>query len=331
MRPCRTRRSASRVKCTAAQRLLAEAPQSHGFGQGGVGFRPSSGSGQDPAVVRAAERRDGGQSSALGDHLADSDPLIGAPDIVGVLAGREELAEDLLEHAEVLDVTAGDRRERFVEQHHAFFVAVAVHEAGAEVGQRHELQIRVARRRATANASPKAHLLRRPVILEHAQVQRNPATFGRIGRVTQQRLGARQPTAAHRPVADDLPDTCTRGCERRALPRRDRRSLDAPRTPAPNLSIAWEKFISRYDTRASPSITSPRVDPSVTRSNGLRAPAASPARSAARPAAISSSTASFTPTSSHRTWVTGTSSGITTTWSWVAPAARRRRSRRRAR
>ena len=153
--------------------------------------------------MRAAEGRDSGQSSALGDHLADSDPLVGARHIVGVLACREELAEDLLEHEEVFDIAAGDGRERFVEQHHALFVAVAVHEAGTEIGQRHKLQICVALNSSDSQRLPKAHLLRRPVTLEHAEVQRNPPALGRIRRVTQERFCARQPTAAYCPVTND--------------------------------------------------------------------------------------------------------------------------------
>ena len=58
--PCRTRRSAKPGQRAATQRALPEAPQPDRFGQRGVGLGPASGGGQDPAVVRAAERRHGG-------------------------------------------------------------------------------------------------------------------------------------------------------------------------------------------------------------------------------------------------------------------------------
>jgi hypothetical protein len=63
---------------------------------------------------------------------------------VGVLTGREELAEDLLDHLEVVDVVPGDGGERLVELQHALHGPVAVHQAGAEVGERDELEVDVA-------------------------------------------------------------------------------------------------------------------------------------------------------------------------------------------
>ena len=128
----------------AAQRAVTERPQPHGLGQRGIGLGPAPGRGEHAAVVRAAERRHRGKAASLGDRLADPDPLIGAGDVVGVLARREELAEDLLQHAEVVDVAARDRGERLVEEHHALLGPVGVHEARAEVGERHELEIAVA-------------------------------------------------------------------------------------------------------------------------------------------------------------------------------------------
>ena len=85
---------------------------------------------------------------------------------MSVLAGREELTEDLLEHAEVFDVAAGDGREGFIEQHHAFFVAVAVHQAGAEVGQGHELQVCIGRLLGNRQCFAKVRLLRRSINVE---------------------------------------------------------------------------------------------------------------------------------------------------------------------
>ena len=91
--------------------------------------------------MRAAERRHGRQLAPVGDRLADPDPLVGPGDVVGVLARREQLAEDLLEHEEVVDLAAGDAGERLVEEHHALLDAVVVDEAGAEVGEGVELEV----------------------------------------------------------------------------------------------------------------------------------------------------------------------------------------------
>ena len=118
------------------QRALAEAPQPDRLGERGVGLGPPAGGGEDAAVVGAAERRDRGQVAPLRDQVADPDPLVGSADVAGVLAGGEELAEDLLEHEEVVDLATGDGGERLVEQDHALLGAVAVDEARAEVGER---------------------------------------------------------------------------------------------------------------------------------------------------------------------------------------------------
>ena len=80
----------------AAQGPVPQAPEAHSIGQRGVGLRPASRRGEDRSVVRAAERGDRREPAALGDRLADADPLVGAADVVRVLAGAEELAEHLL-------------------------------------------------------------------------------------------------------------------------------------------------------------------------------------------------------------------------------------------
>ena len=63
-----------------------------------------------PAV--GAHRR---ELAPFGDLLADADPLLRPPHVLGVLARGEQLAEDLLDDDEVLDLAAGDGGQRLVE------------------------------------------------------------------------------------------------------------------------------------------------------------------------------------------------------------------------
>ena len=144
-----------------------------------------------------------GSLRRCGDRLADPDPLVGARHVVRVLAGREQLAEDLLEDAEVVDLAAGDRGERLVEEHHALLGPVGVDEARAEVGERHELQIGVAEPAGHLERLAEVLLLAGAVALEHAEVERHPPALGRLARLAEQRLRPGEPAARHRPVADD--------------------------------------------------------------------------------------------------------------------------------
>ena len=173
-------------ECAAAQRAVPEGPQSHGVGERGVGFGPAPGGGEHAAVVGAAERRHRGKVAPRRDRLADPDPLIGAGDVLGALAGREELAEDLLQHAEVVDVAARDRRERLVEERHPLLGLVGVHEAGAEVGERDEFEITVAAPSTELERPLESHVLLRAVAFEHAGVERHPSGFDRFGVVAEQ-------------------------------------------------------------------------------------------------------------------------------------------------
>ena len=139
--------------------LGADRPESNGVGERGVGLGPPPGRGEETAVVGAAERRHVGDLAAGRDRLADPDPLVGPSDVVGVLAGREQLAEHLGEDEEVVDLATGDAGERLVEVHHALVDAVVVHEGGAEVGESVELEVAGAvaagqRRRRRGSAAP---------------------------------------------------------------------------------------------------------------------------------------------------------------------------------
>jgi hypothetical protein len=184
-------------------RPLPQAPEAHGAGQRGVGLGPVAGRGHEPAVVGAAEGGHGREAAALGDRLADADPLLGPGDVVGVLAGREQLAEDLLQHHEVLDLVARHGGQRLVEQEHALLDPVGVHEAGAEVGQRDELQVHVADGAAHGDRLAQERLLPPLVRLEHAPVERDPPRLALIGGDGQQALGPGHPAAVDRHVADE--------------------------------------------------------------------------------------------------------------------------------
>ncbi len=104
---------------TRTKRAVSETPDPHGVAQRRVGFAPSAGRGEQPAVVRATERCHGRQLSTRRDVLTDPDPLIGPVHIVRVLARREELAEDLLDDREVIDIASRHCRQGLVEEQHA--------------------------------------------------------------------------------------------------------------------------------------------------------------------------------------------------------------------
>ena len=225
----------------------------------------------------AAERRDRGQAPACGDRLTDPDPLIGARHVVGVLAGGEELAEDLLQQAEVVDLAARDRGQRLVEQHHAFLGPVTVDEAGAEVRERRELQVGVAEAAGHRECLPEAAVLPGAVALEHAGVERDPTALERIGGIAQQRLRPGQPPAHDRGVADDA---AVHVCEGARHPHR----TDVVATVAvrgvrllPTCDGGGEVHLYVSTARASPSVASPDGDSASARSKAARAPAASPA------------------------------------------------------
>src|SRR5947208_3304405 len=53
---------------------VTKAPEPDGFGQRDIGLVPASGGGEEAAVVRATERRDGGKVTTRGDLFSDADP-----------------------------------------------------------------------------------------------------------------------------------------------------------------------------------------------------------------------------------------------------------------
>ena len=90
---------------------------------------------------------------------------------MGVLAGGEQLTEDLLQRAEVVHLAASHRRQRLVEEHHALLGAVVVDQGGTEIRQRHELQIVVTHPPSNIERVSKARLPPRPVAFPHADVE----------------------------------------------------------------------------------------------------------------------------------------------------------------
>ena len=159
---------------TRPKRAVSETPDPHGVAQRHVGFAPSAGGGEQPAVVRSTERCHGRQVSTGGDVLTDPDPLIGPVDVMRVLARREELAEDLLDHREVIDIASGHCRQGLVEEQHAFIDAVVVDEARAEIRERGELERRVAGLACVREGVSVVLFLDDSVRLEHPLVERHP-------------------------------------------------------------------------------------------------------------------------------------------------------------
>ena len=112
---------------SSLRRAAAQAPQPDGLRQRRVGLRPAAGGSEHPAVVRMAERGHRRQPVPCGDGFTHPDPLIRATNVVCVLAGREQLAEDLLDGANVVYLVSDDRGEGLVEKWHAVVSAIVVH------------------------------------------------------------------------------------------------------------------------------------------------------------------------------------------------------------
>ena len=126
-----------------------------------------------------AERGHGGQPPPFGDRFADSNPFVGAGHVVCVLARREQLAEDLLEQAEVIDLASGHRGEGLVEQHHAFLDPAVVDEARTSVHERCDFEIDVASLTSDRQHALEALVLALPIGFEHPLRQVDPATLSR--------------------------------------------------------------------------------------------------------------------------------------------------------
>ncbi len=120
-----------------------------------------------------------------------------------MLAGREQLAERLLEDGEVVHLPAGEGGQRLVEEAHALVDVVAVDEAGPEVGQGGHLQSEIGGRTSLGQGLPELVVLRCPVRLEQGAVERHPASLRAVPGALQQRLGSGQPARGHREVTSD--------------------------------------------------------------------------------------------------------------------------------
>src|SRR5207247_1412609 len=99
-------------------------------------------------------------------RLTEPDPLIGARDVAGVLAGREQLAEDLLRRDEIVDLAARDRRERLIEEHHALIGAIGPDQGRAQIREGHALEVRIPVPSSHRKRLPEALLLRYPAAVK---------------------------------------------------------------------------------------------------------------------------------------------------------------------
>jgi hypothetical protein len=124
---------------------------------------------------------------------------------VRVLTGGEQLAEDLLDGADIIHLVAGDRRQGLVEHRHTRVDPITVDQARAEVGERGEFEIGVTVAARNFDRLVETLLLPVPVRLEHPGVQRDPPALGVVVGCREQRAGPRQPAAHHRDISVDLP------------------------------------------------------------------------------------------------------------------------------
>src|SRR6185437_8102645 len=139
-----------------------------------------------------------------GDGFTHPDPLVRATNVVRVLAGREQLAEDLLDGANVVYLVPDDRGEGLVEKWHAVVSAIVVYEARAVVGHLGELEICVVVPVRDADRVVQQRVPTSALTLEHRRVQRHPARFGGFAGSGEQRLRPGQPAAHHCDIPSDL-------------------------------------------------------------------------------------------------------------------------------
>ena len=306
-RPCLMRRPARRATAPHGTASVGLHPQSSSPRERGGGLRPASGGGQHSGIVGPAERGHGRETLAHGDRIADADPLVGAGHVSCVFARREQLAEDLLEQEEVVDLATGDGGHRFVEQFHPLVDPAVVDEARTSVGEGGDLEIDVASLTSDRRTRSK-HSFLRCRSGSNIPFVRSTRPRSRIGVIAHQRLCPGQPTVHHGPIADhgaiqagqraggrDCADTIALGAVAPvgALPHRDR---------------GLEVRARDRRTRASPSSTCPGTVPSsvspCAAANASRARAGVAAAERERPSSTSSVMPTAMSRSSHPRWWT---------------------------
>jgi hypothetical protein len=162
-------------------------------------LRPTADRDQDPAVVEAAGRRhevDPGDR-ATGGHQ----PLLGAPDVGGLLAGAQQPAVDLTDRGDAGDLAASDRGHRLVEQQHALGDPSGGHVRLAEQGRGAELEVRIPEAPCDRERGHGEPLAFRRIVRERRAVEREPPVRGRLLQPLEQALGARDPTVGGGEVA----------------------------------------------------------------------------------------------------------------------------------
>ena len=174
------------------------------FGELNLRLAPASCGREDPSVVGAAERGD--NVPPLHEVLGRAHPLVRAGNVVDQLARPKERTERRVHDAEVGELTRDGRCQDLVEADQSVLDTVGQQEDAAEIGQRIELDGRIAEpaadgARFTEHGLPDLHVL----FCEGVDDQ-DPSGFGCVlARLLEDAAGARQPSALHGPVAEDAP------------------------------------------------------------------------------------------------------------------------------
>ncbi len=150
-------------------------------------------------------------SAGRGDDVAAFDPRIGRAhpslgprDVVDQFARREEPTEDRVDHSHIGDLIGAERGPCLVAVDQPFLDAIRHHEHAAQVGQRHELDIRVAVPPAYLDRLAQQRLTNGRIRLDERAEDEHPTVLRLIlAGLTEQRAGPREPSATHRPFAED--------------------------------------------------------------------------------------------------------------------------------
>ena len=164
---------------------------------------PAAGRREDAAVMGTAERgHDVAPPPPLG---GGTDPLVRAGDVVDQLAPPEEAAEDLVHGGELGQLAGQQRRHRLVAQRQPLLDAVDHQVHAAEVGHGQELDVGVTDAASDRDRLAGQGLAHLRVRFREGPDQQHPAALRPIlARLLEDGAGARQPSAADGPVAQDV-------------------------------------------------------------------------------------------------------------------------------
>jgi hypothetical protein len=173
-----------------------------GLDQLDLGLLPPAGGGEDAAVVGPAER---GDHVATHAHGRRPHPLVGPWDVEDQFAGPEQPAEDLVDRGDLGELAGAERGQRLVSEDQSLLDAIGEHVHAAQVGHRHEFDVRVSVPPADRDRLAQQRLAHGRIPFDECADDEHPAVLGPVrAGLLEQRAGPGEPPAAHRPFAEDV-------------------------------------------------------------------------------------------------------------------------------